>query len=111
MRIPKIVSKYIARGSKTIAHTVIWPKMRQGLNQDEEWKSYGPRLYPGGSLEVFRGKRIRVVSELFNVIHKITKTPHKWRIDRMISFYKNKGDIKNCNNDRGVKLLRHTIKF
>lgn len=28
----------------------------------------------------------------------------------MILFYKNKGDIQNYNNYRGIKLLSHTIK-
>jgi len=28
-----------------------------------------------------------------------------------LSYYKNKGDIKNCNNHRGIKLFSHTMKL
>ncbi|XP_070025544.1 uncharacterized protein [Nicotiana sylvestris] len=31
-------------------------------------------------------------------------------VELMIPLYKNKGDIQNCNNYRGIKLLSHTIK-
>lgn len=32
----------------------------------------------------------------------------RWRI--MAPLYKNKGDIQNCNNYKGIKLLSHTMK-
>nr|XP_016513834.1 PREDICTED: uncharacterized protein LOC107830716 [Nicotiana tabacum] len=38
------------------------------------------------------------------------KMPEDWRWSLMISLYKNKGDIQDCNNYRGIKLLSHTMK-
>ncbi|XP_070050540.1 uncharacterized protein [Nicotiana tomentosiformis] len=38
------------------------------------------------------------------------RMPDEWRWSTMISLYKNKGDIQNCNNYRGIKLLSHTMK-
>ena len=35
----------------------------------------------------------------------------KWRFSIIIPLYKNKGDIQNCNNYRGIKLLSHTMKL
>ena len=29
----------------------------------------------------------------------------------MVSLYKNKSDIQNCSNYRGIKLIRHTMKL
>ncbi|KAF3671889.1 putative ATPase family AAA domain-containing protein 1-like isoform X3 [Capsicum annuum] len=36
--------------------------------------------------------------------------PEAWRWSTMIPLYKNKGDIQDCNNYRGIKLLSHTMK-
>ncbi|XP_070015342.1 uncharacterized protein [Nicotiana sylvestris] len=36
--------------------------------------------------------------------------PEEWRWSTMIPLYKNKGDIQNCNNYRGIKILSHTMK-
>ncbi|XP_075098959.1 uncharacterized protein LOC142175859 [Nicotiana tabacum] len=38
------------------------------------------------------------------------RMPDEWRWSTMIPLFKNKCDIQNCNNYRGIKLLSHTIK-
>jgi hypothetical protein len=35
----------------------------------------------------------------------------EWRRSTIILIYKNKGDIQNCANYRGVKLMSHTMKL
>jgi len=47
---------------------------------------------------------------LFNVIFRMKRMPDEWRWSTMITLFKNKGDIQNCNNYRGIKLLIHTMK-
>ncbi|KAG5615079.1 hypothetical protein H5410_014903 [Solanum commersonii] len=54
---------------------------------------------------------IEWLTRLFNVIFKTAKMPDEWRWSTMVSLYKNKGDIQNCNNYRGIKLLSHTMKI
>ncbi|KAG5571715.1 hypothetical protein H5410_061481 [Solanum commersonii] len=54
---------------------------------------------------------IEWLTGLFNVIFKTAKMPDKWRWSTMVPLYKNKGDIQNCNNYRGVKLLSHSMKI
>ncbi|WMV09787.1 hypothetical protein MTR67_003172 [Solanum verrucosum] len=54
---------------------------------------------------------IEWLTGLFNVIFKTTKMPDEWRWSTMVPLYKNKGDIQNCNNYRGIKLLSHTMKI
>ena len=37
--------------------------------------------------------------------------PNEWRTSIIIMLYKNMGDIQDCNNYRGIKLLSHTMKL
>ncbi|XP_019264714.1 PREDICTED: uncharacterized protein LOC109242299 [Nicotiana attenuata] len=50
------------------------------------------------------------LTRLFNVIFRTKKMLEEWRWSTMVPLYKNKVDIKNCNNYRGIKLLSHTMK-
>ncbi|XP_070008568.1 uncharacterized protein [Nicotiana sylvestris] len=50
------------------------------------------------------------LTRLFNVIFRTKKMPEEWRSSTMVPVYKNKGDIQNCNNYRGIKLFSHTMK-
>ncbi|KAG5599849.1 hypothetical protein H5410_031219 [Solanum commersonii] len=54
---------------------------------------------------------IEWLTRLFNVIFKTTKMPNEWKWSTLVSLYKNKGDIQNCNNYKGIKLLSHTMKI
>lgn len=48
--------------------------------------------------------------ELFNVVFRMAKMPKEWRWSIMAPSYKDKGDIQNFNNYRGIKLLSHTME-
>ena len=51
------------------------------------------------------------LARLFNVILRTRKMPDEWRTSTLVPLYKNKGDILDCNNYRGIKLLSHTMKI
>ena len=65
------------------------------LNHIEIWKCLGE-------------EGLEWLTELFL---KTVKMPNEWRASTIISLYKNKGDIQDCNNYRGIKLLSHTTKL
>ncbi|WMV29422.1 hypothetical protein MTR67_022807 [Solanum verrucosum] len=54
---------------------------------------------------------IEWLTGLFSVIFKTAKMPDEWRWSTMVPLYKNKGDIQNYSNYRGIKLLSHTMKI
>jgi len=37
--------------------------------------------------------------------------PNEWRTSIVVPLYEDKGDIQDCNNYRGIKLLSHTMKL
>ena len=37
--------------------------------------------------------------------------PDDWRKSRMVPIFKGKGDVLECNNYRGIKLMSHTMKL
>ena len=54
---------------------------------------------------------LKWLAELFNVILKTAKIPREWRSSTVMPLYKNKVDIQDCNNYRGIKLLGQTMKL
>ena len=37
--------------------------------------------------------------------------PDEWKNSTLVSIYKNKGNIQNCKNYRGIKLMSYTMKL
>jgi len=54
---------------------------------------------------------LKWLAELFNIIFRTVEMPSEWRFSTIILLYKNKGDIQDCNNYRGIKLLIHNMKL
>ena len=49
--------------------------------------------------------------KLFNCIMNTEQMPSAWRQRILIPIFKGKGDIQECKNYRGIKLLSHTFKI
>ncbi|KAH1202990.1 RNA-directed DNA polymerase from mobile element jockey [Glycine max] len=64
----------------------------------EVWKTLGDR-------------GLEWLTKLFNEIMRSKRMPEEWRRSTLVPIYKNKGDIQNCANYRGIKLLSHTMKL
>ena len=54
---------------------------------------------------------IKMLCKLFNCIMNTEQMPSAWRHSILIPIFKGKGDIQECNNYRGIKLLSHTSKI
>nr|QQJ42582.1 chitinase 6-2 [Sogatella furcifera] len=64
----------------------------------EAWKSLGP-------------EGLDLLEPLMNRIFHKEKIPDCWRESVIVPIYKEKGDIQDCNNYRGIKLMSHTMKL
>jgi hypothetical protein len=49
-------------------------------------------------------------TKLLNRIFRSNKMFDDWR-SMLVPIYKNKEDIRNCTNYRGIKLMSHTMKL
>ena len=56
-------------------------------------------------------KGVLWLTKLFNEILRTKSMPNEWRKSTLIPIYKNKGDIQNCANYRGIKLMSYTMKL
>ena len=79
-------------------------KMKKG-------KAVGPDGIP---VEVWRclgEEGMDILWDLFTKIYQQEKIPEGWRNSLLLPIYKEKGDIQDCGNYRGIKLMPHTMKI
>ena len=74
-------------------------------------KAVGPDDIPIEAWKCLGKVAITWLTKLFNLIIDTKKMPNQWRKSVLIPLYKNKGDIQNCSNYRGIKLMSHTMKL
>ena len=87
-------------------------EIEMALRNMKNGKATGPDNLP---VEVWKSL-IRTGVNLFlkEALNKITdeeKIPCIWRKSILIPIFKNKGDIMNCGNYRGIKLICHSMKL
>ena len=86
-------------------------EVRRALSKMKKGKAVGPDGIP---VEVWRclgEEGIDILWDLFNKIYQQEKIPDSWRNSLLIPIYKDKGDIQDCANYRGIKLMAHTMKM
>ena len=53
---------------------------------------------------------IDLLWDLFKKIYEQEVVPDEWRNNFVVPIFKEKGDVQDCNNYRGIKLMSHTMK-
>ena len=74
-------------------------------------KAMGPDAIPG---EVWKSLGEYGVDMLLDLLQKIfeqEKMPEEWRDSVIVPIFKEKGDIHDCGNYRGIKMISHTMKI
>ena len=74
-------------------------------------KACGADELPIEAIEIILEYNPECIVEAFNNILRKNKMPNDWRKSRMVSIFKGKGDVLECNNYRGIKLMSHTMKL
>ena len=75
-------------------------------------KSCGPDGLPIEAIQIILEYKPECIVEAFNNnILRSNKIPNGWKKSRMVPIFKGKGDVLECNNYRGIKLMSHTMKL
>ena len=85
--------------------------IEMALRNMKNGKATGPDNLP---VEVWKSLGRTGVNFLKEALNKITdeeKIPDIWRKSILIPVFKNKGDIVNCGNYRGIKPMCHSMKL
>ena len=56
-------------------------------------------------------KGVEFLVNFFSRLLRGEKIPDEWRKSVLVPLYKGKGDINECGNYRGIKLISHTIEL
>ena len=74
-------------------------------------KAVGADEIPAEAWKCMGNFGIKILCKLFNSIMNTEQMPSSWRQSILIPIFKGKGDIQECKNYRGIKLLSHTFKI
>ena len=86
-------------------------EVKWALNRMKDGKATGPDEIPAEAWKSLGEFGIDMLWDLMKKIRKKEKMPNKWRKSILVPIFKEKGDIQDCNNYRGIKLMSHTMKI
>ena len=86
-------------------------EVRTGLRKMKKGKAQEPDDIPVEAWIALGNKDVEFLVNFFNRLLRGEKMPDEWRKNVLVTLYKGKGDIKECGNYRGIKLMSHTMKL
>jgi len=86
-------------------------EVRQALKKMKNAKATGPDGIPAEVWKSLGDEGVYLLWDLFRKVYDQEKMPDAWRESVIIPIYKEKGDIQDCGNYRGIKLMSHTMKI
>ncbi|KAL2947084.1 hypothetical protein AAZX31_20G050700 [Glycine max] len=85
-------------------------EVKEALKRMSNGKAVGADNIPIEVWKTLGDRGLEWLTKLFNEIMRSKRMPEEWR-STLVPIYKNKGDIQNCANYRGIKLMSHTMKL
>ena len=86
-------------------------EVRTGLRKMKKGKAQEPNDILVEAWIARGNKAVEFLVNFFNRLLRREKVPDEWRSSMLVPLHKGKGDIKECGNYRGIKLMSHTIKL
>ena len=92
-------------------HDITRDEVKTALKKMKKGKALGPDNIPIEAWLTLGDLAIGYLTSLFNNLLAGENIPKEWRMSTLIPIYKNKGDVQDCGNYRGIKLMSHTMKL
>uniref|UniRef100_A0A914W1W0 Reverse transcriptase domain-containing protein n=1 Tax=Plectus sambesii TaxID=2011161 RepID=A0A914W1W0_9BILA len=92
-------------------HAITKAEVNLALWRMKNGKAVGPDGIPTEAWKACGNTGVTWLTVLFNRILESGKMPDAWRSSTITPIYKKKGDVQQCSNYRGIKLLSHTMKL
>ena len=86
-------------------------EVRNRLRTMKKEKAQGPDDIPVKAWIALSNNGVEFLANFFNRLLREEKTPDERRRSVPVTLYKGKGDIKDCGNYRGIKLMSYTMKL
>ena len=85
-------------------------EVRTELRKMKKEKAQGPDDIPVEVWIALGNKGVEFLVNFFNRLLQGENMPDEWRRSMLVPLYKGKGDSKECENYRGIKLMSHSMK-
>ena len=86
-------------------------EVKKAMKKRKNSKACGPDKVPVEVWKALGETGEQLLRNIFNMVLRTGRIPEEWRKSLIIPIYKGKGDIMECKNYRGIKLLSHTFKI
>ena len=77
-------------------------EVKAEMKRMKHGKVVGPDDIPIEAWKALGDIGVNFLTKLFNQILETEEMPEEWRKSILVPIYKNKGDIQNCSNYRGI---------
>jgi len=86
-------------------------EVAEAVKRSKKGKAVGPDDIPSEFWKKMGTIGVRWLTVLISKIQSGSPMPDQWRGSFLIPLYKGKGDTRDCNNYRSIKLMSHTMKI
>ena len=81
-------------------------EVRENTKRTKNGKAVGPWVW-----KCLEESAWEFLTKLYNRTMESERMPEEWRDSILIPIFKNKGDVQNCSNYRGIQLISHNMKL
>ena len=105
------IAREVIENEEREAREITAVEVVEALKKMKKGKAVGSDNIPAEAWKCLGRTGVEKLRHLFNGILETEKIPDEWRWSTLVPIYKNKGDIQDCGNYRGIKLISHTTKI